>query len=105
MISTFICGSVSLASTVARAGVCPATTQASHTAFMAAKSEISLSQITALRILLLSLPPLASRESISASVCFTCPAISAEVSSGIMPERYMRSPKTVASESRGPGSI
>ena len=50
MISTFIFGSFSLASTVARAGVWPGTTQASHTAFMAAKSPMSRSQITADRI-------------------------------------------------------
>ena len=37
MISTFIFGSFSFASTVARANVWPGTTQASHTTFMAAK--------------------------------------------------------------------
>jgi hypothetical protein len=77
---------------VARAGVCPGRTQASHTAFMAPKSPMSARQITALRIFVLSLPPWASNESISASACFTWPVISCEVSSGIMPERYMRSP-------------
>jgi len=38
---------------------------------MAAKSAISPSQIVAVRIFDLSLPPLASRESISASACRT----------------------------------
>src|ERR1700716_917361 len=70
MISTFIFGSLSLACTVTRAGVWPATSQASHTAFMAAKSAMSLSQITADRIFVLSLPPRASSAPISASACF-----------------------------------
>ena len=87
MISIFIFGSFSLASTVARAGVWPGTTQASHTAFMAAKSAMSASQIVAVRIFVLSLPPLASSESISPSACFAWPVMSCEVSSGIMPEQ------------------
>src|SRR3981189_318476 len=105
MISTFISGSLRRACTVARAGVRPGTTQASHTAFMAAKSPMSASQITADRIFVLSLPPRASSASISASACFTWPVMSRDVSSGIMPERYMRSPQMLASLSRGPGSI
>ena len=54
---------------------------------MAVKSAMSDSQIVAVRIFVLSLPPLASSESISASACFTCPEMSSEVSSGIMPEQ------------------
>ena len=74
--STFMFGSLIFAWTVARAGVWPGMTQASQTLFMAAKSEISLSQIVAVRIFDLSLPPLASRESISASACCTWPVMS-----------------------------
>jgi len=54
---------------------------------MAAKSAMSASQIVAVRIFVLSLPPLASRESISASACFTWPVMFCDVSSGIMPEQ------------------
>ena len=42
MISTRYCGAASLASTVARAGVLPGDTQASHTAFISAKFFMSV---------------------------------------------------------------
>ena len=42
MISTLYCGAASLASTVARAGVLPADTQPSHTAFMSWKVFMSV---------------------------------------------------------------
>jgi hypothetical protein len=42
MISTLYCGFASLASTVARAGVFPADTQPSHTAFISAKFFMSV---------------------------------------------------------------
>jgi hypothetical protein len=54
---------------------------------MAAKSLMSDSQITAERIFVLSLPPFASKESISPSACFTWPVMSVDKSSGIMPEQ------------------
>src|SRR5262245_2668171 len=47
MISTRYCGEASFASTVARAGVLPGATQASHTAFISAKFAISVIQILA----------------------------------------------------------
>ena len=42
MISTLYCGAASRASTVARAGVLPGETQASHTAFISAKVLMSV---------------------------------------------------------------
>ena len=42
MISTLYCGDASLASTVARAGVLPADTQPSHTAFISGKVFMSV---------------------------------------------------------------
>ena len=42
MISTLYCGAASLASTVARAGVLPADTQPSHTAFISGKVFMSV---------------------------------------------------------------
>ena len=42
MISTVYCGAASLASTVARAGVLPGDTQASHTAFISPKVFMSV---------------------------------------------------------------
>ena len=53
-----------MASTVARAGVLPGDTQASHTAFISAKFAMSVIQILAERSLLLSVPALARKPSI-----------------------------------------
>ena len=49
-------GAASFDSTVARAGVWPGTTQASQASFISAHVLISVSQILALRILVLSVP-------------------------------------------------
>src|SRR5204863_8201071 len=59
MISTLYCGAASLASTVARAGVLPGDTQASHTAFISLKVFMSVIQILARRSFDLSVPHLA----------------------------------------------
>ena len=67
-ISTVKSGAASLASTQARAGVSPSTTQASQTVFISLKSSIEASQMVAEISFDLSLPASASRLSISARI-------------------------------------
>jgi hypothetical protein len=64
MISTLYSGEASPASTVARAGVLPGDTHASHTAFISAKFAMSVIQILAERIFVLSVPAWARKPSI-----------------------------------------
>src|SRR5215468_6651307 len=64
MISTLYCGAASLASTVARAGVLPGDTQASHTAFISAKFAMSVIQMLAASSLVLLVPAAARKLSI-----------------------------------------
>src|SRR5437016_1490803 len=59
MISMFTPGAASFASTVARAGVLPGDTHASHTVFISDQVAMSVSQMLVRSSLLLSLPHLA----------------------------------------------
>src|ERR1700685_3013307 len=75
MISTVFLGAASLASTVARAGVLPGDTQASHTAFISANFAMSVIQILAESNLLLSVPAWARKPSICAKMLLVCSAM------------------------------
>jgi hypothetical protein len=70
MISTLRSAEASAACTVARAGAAPGGSQASQTAFISAKFAMSVSQTCADNSLLLSLPALASNESICVKISF-----------------------------------
>ena len=72
MISTVYWGAASFASTVARAGVWPATTQPSQTAFISLKVDMSLSQILAESRFCLELPHSASRPSMIDRISAVC---------------------------------
>ena len=77
----------SAACTVARGGVWPATTQVSHTAFMAGNSLMLARKICARRILVLSLPAWTSRASMAASTWRVWPVMSCEPSPATWPAR------------------
>ena len=74
-ISTVNCGAARRGdSTQARAGAWPAGTQASHTAFISAKSSMLFSQIVADSACSLSLPASASRASMRDRMSLVCSA-------------------------------
>src|SRR3954466_11746898 len=71
-ISTLKAGAASFASTVARAGVLPGETQASHTAFISWNVAMSVIQMLVIRIFDLSVPASASRLSMMDRISFVC---------------------------------
>ena len=87
MISTLSAGLASLASTVARAGVLPGDTQASHTSFIWPQVPMSVSQMLAYRIFDLSVPASFRNLSILSRICLVWPFTSALVSSAVSPAR------------------
>src|SRR5215218_8069339 len=87
MISTLSAGLASLASTVARAGVEPGATQASHTSFIWLQVPMSVSQMLADRIFDLSEPASFRNLSILSRICLVWPLTSALVSSAVRPAR------------------